>query len=394
MGAGLIALTVTQEVMIAVAGAAGAAGGGTGMNNNCCSKGMQQPTPPIANVIQGTMDTYAIVTNKFVIAHDAAAAALHSWYETGYNTFTSNASSAWSYVTGPIKGVAEAAMNSLGLFGGGATATFSMAATNVGTYTAGLVASIGPTQASNIATDIASYAGTTATPASTSVLQYGLANSTTPGLLSQLESEIVSVLKSAVTWILEKVFQMLPSAAASTVASMSANIAAVTPYVSGLMSAYSAYQLAFMLASMLTQCKAEEFKLGFQRKEHLCHMVGTYCKDSLPVFGCQMTATTFCCYPSPLVNIIMSQIQDAQPQIAGGYGSSKNPNCGGLTIPELAQVNWSKVNLQPWLAMLQSSGLIQTTNSSAAAMNTPVQMAHPTGQVSPTAAVPTAAAAS
>ncbi len=357
------------------------------MDNNCCAKGMQQPAPAISNIIQGTMDAYAIVTNKYVIAHDVGAATLHMWYETGYHSFTGYAGQLYSYVTGAIKGVAESAMNSLGVMGAAASTSVVMPATSISAYAMGQSAEIGSTQAAGITQTISNYSGVTSTASDAAAFQSGA--HTNISYLEQFKAAIQAALKAVIKWILQKVFHIAARQAGEYAASFLKLAGQVFQFLSAVMAIYSAYQLAYMLASMLTQCKSEDFKLGFMRKEHLCHMVGTYCKDSLPIFGCQMTATTFCCYPSPLVNIIMSQIQDAQPQIAGGYGSPKNPNCGGLTIPELAQVNWSKVNLSQWLAMLQSSGLIQTTNSSAAAMNTPYQMAHPSGQVSPTSALPT-----
>jgi hypothetical protein len=401
MGAGSILLVV-------LAAAAGGYGGGTGMNNNCCAKGMQQPTPPIAEVIQGTLDTYAIVTNQYVIANDAGAAALHTFFETAYSSFSSSAATMWSYTVAPVKAVGESMLNSLGLLGAAPAAASGLvstatAAINLGATSAGLLTSLSASNAASVTTLVSNYVASNSGGVAMTVAnqtQYldqvlsgtaasGVGSSSSAGYISMFKAAIQSALKTAVKWVLQKIFHVAAKNLAGDVAAMAHFASEAVYFASAVMAVYSAYSLANMLASMLTQCKSEEFKLGFQRKEHLCHMVGTYCKDSLPIFGCQMTATTFCCYPSPLVNIIMSQIQDAQPQIAGGYGSPKNPNCGGLTIPELAQVNWSKVNLSAWLAMLKSSGLVQMTNSSAAAMNTPYQMAHPNGQVSPTATVPT-----
>jgi hypothetical protein len=70
-----------------------------------------------------------------------------------------------------------------------------------------------------------------------------------------------------------------------------------------------------------------------------------------------------------------------QPNVAGGYGATNNPDCNGFTVQQLAAVNWSQVSLSQWLAILEQSGLLQSTNQSAAAGYNQGIQDHPSGVV-------------
>jgi conjugal transfer mating pair stabilization protein TraN len=43
-----------------------------------------------------------------------------------------------------------------------------------------------------------------------------------------------------------------------------------------------------------------------------------------------------------------------------GYGSAKHPDCRGIPITVLASVDWSRIDLSEWLAMLTAANLIVT----------------------------------
>mgnify|MGYP007078473656 FL=1 len=37
-------------------------------------------------------------------------------------------------------------------------------------------------------------------------------------------------------------------------------------------------------------------------------------------------------------------------------GDPENPSCGGITMDQISQIDWEKINLDEWMALLQSTG--------------------------------------
>lgn len=44
-------------------------------------------------------------------------------------------------------------------------------------------------------------------------------------------------------------------------------------------------------------------------------------------------------------------------QTGQGWGTAESPQCGGIPVDTLANINWDEVNLDEWLAILASEGL-------------------------------------
>ena len=54
----------------------------------------------------------------------------------------------------------------------------------------------------------------------------------------------------------------------------------------------------------------------------------------------------------------MEQIY-AQPQMKLNWGTPKNPTCDGLALTEMHKVDWKKVNLDEWTAILIKTGNVK-----------------------------------
>jgi conjugal transfer mating pair stabilization protein TraN len=116
--------------------------------------------------------------------------------------------------------------------------------------------------------------------------------------------------------------------------------------------AFDPYSLAIMVCIMiimkLMECSQEEAMLQMHKGAHLCHMVGSYCSKKHWSDGsgsdssCVLTTQTYCCYNSLLAKIISEQ---GRPQIGKSYGTAQNPDCSGFTIPEIQQLDFSKIDL-------------------------------------------------
>ncbi|MEA1053972.1 conjugal transfer protein TraN, partial [Lamprobacter modestohalophilus] len=83
-----------------------------------------------------------------------------------------------------------------------------------------------------------------------------------------------------------------------------------------------------------------------------CHYVGSYC-DSEILGICIEKQKAFCCFNTPLARIINEQ---AYPQLGRGWGEPEHPNCRGLSLQELERLDWSRIDLSEWIALLTQAG--------------------------------------
>jgi conjugal transfer mating pair stabilization protein TraN len=122
------------------------------------------------------------------------------------------------------------------------------------------------------------------------------------------------------------------------------------------MYAYMIYTVAVILVRLIWTCEQAEFELGAKRELRACHRVGGYCKSK--VLGvCIEKRDSYCCFNTPLARIINEQVR---PQLGRDWGEPDAPNCGGLSVTELARVDWSRVNLDEWLGILYETGHFPT----------------------------------
>ena len=119
---------------------------------------------------------------------------------------------------------------------------------------------------------------------------------------------------------------------------------------------YTIYNVLDILVHIIWACEEEEFELGAKRQMKVCHYVGSFCKTQ--VLGvCIEKRDSYCCFNSPLSRILQEQVR---AQTGRSWGSGKEPDCGGLRPPELAQVDWNRVDLSEWLALLSLAGEMPT----------------------------------
>ena len=51
------------------------------------------------------------------------------------------------------------------------------------------------------------------------------------------------------------------------------------------------------------------------------------------------------------------------------YGDIKQPDCRGIPINRLSEVDWDRVNLDEWLAILKTTNRLPTAGSAADMLN-------------------------
>jgi conjugal transfer mating pair stabilization protein TraN len=130
--------------------------------------------------------------------------------------------------------------------------------------------------------------------------------------------------------------------------------AIVGSVLSFAVAAYAIYQVFTILVQIIWACERDEFDLAVKRQLRSCHMVGSYCNTS--VLGvCIERRESHCCFASPLSRILQQQMR---PQLGRGWGTPRQPDCSGLTIAEMGSIDWQRVDLSEWVAILASEGML------------------------------------
>lgn len=129
----------------------------------------------------------------------------------------------------------------------------------------------------------------------------------------------------------------------------------IVSMVNFIMWLYTIYQILDLLVQIIWQCEEDEFVLGAKRRMKVCHYIGSYCKTSIGV--CVEKRDSYCCFNSPLARIMQEQIRG---QLGISWGEPDDPDCHGLLISELENVDWEKIDLSEWLALLNLSGKYPT----------------------------------
>lgn len=87
----------------------------------------------------------------------------------------------------------------------------------------------------------------------------------------------------------------------------------------------------------LASCSSEEKTLGLAKEAGKTVYVGSYKSGFLGTTKYKV----YCSFPSKLARIIMEQ---GKPQIPSDFGGAKNPNCEGLSLNELQNINFDVID--------------------------------------------------
>ena len=123
--------------------------------------------------------------------------------------------------------------------------------------------------------------------------------------------------------------------------------------------AYTAYQVAIILAQIIWACEDDELELAVKRELKQCTSLGSYCATD-SILGCIESRRSYCCYASPFSRIMQEQIR---PQLDQGFGDAEDPDCSGISLQALQDVDWTKVDLDEWIAMLADNGQLPDAES-------------------------------
>lgn len=122
---------------------------------------------------------------------------------------------------------------------------------------------------------------------------------------------------------------------------------------------YMVYVIVDLLINIIWECEEKEFELGAKKETRQCTFVGSYCA-SKALGSCVEKRETYCCYGSVVGRIIQEAAHD---QLGISYGDIENPTCEGLTPDQMAQMDWSRIDLSEWIGMLNIAGRLPTMNT-------------------------------
>lgn len=89
------------------------------------------------------------------------------------------------------------------------------------------------------------------------------------------------------------------------------------------------------------KCNSEEKALGKAKEDKLTVSVGEFC--SKKVLGvCLQKKRSYCQFDSKLAQIVQQQGRNGQLRI--GFGSSKHPDCRGITVDELQRIKFDQLD--------------------------------------------------
>ena len=166
-------------------------------------------------------------------------------------------------------------------------------------------------------------------------------------LTEQIQKIMADVFKSAGQ---DAAIEEAATSAATQATESLANGAA--SWMSTVSTIYTAYVVTMVMIQMVWKCEEEEFTMNAQRQLKNCTYVGDYCKSDSP-FGCIEKREAYCCFNSPLSRIIQEQVRG---QLGRNFGSARNPECGGIPLDQIADIDWERVDLDEWLGILQANG--------------------------------------
>jgi len=125
-----------------------------------------------------------------------------------------------------------------------------------------------------------------------------------------------------------------------------------------------------LLSSLFFHCEPEEMELWSQRKLGNCTYLGKKCSDCLSLGGdcddvkwdswsCTAYKEKYCCYGNMLGKLVQEGVR-GNAQMGLEFGSYKSPDCEGLTIEQLARIDWTLVDFEPWVKFLLEHDIIPT----------------------------------
>ena len=103
----------------------------------------------------------------------------------------------------------------------------------------------------------------------------------------------------------------------------------------------------------LSYCNSEEKQLAKDKKDAKCHYIGNHGREVLSGLWVSSYQHTYCCFPSKFTRVLQEQ---ARSQLGKSWGSSRSPDCGGLSTEEISRLDFEKMDLSEILEDFKKMG--------------------------------------
>lgn len=119
---------------------------------------------------------------------------------------------------------------------------------------------------------------------------------------------------------------------------------------------YTIYTCIDTALKMVFKCKTQDFETSSNKALKKCTFLYDKCVMKVPSAlagkSCYDRRYYFCCYSSPLARIIMEQVRKTNQ--LGRFEGDRN--CSGITVDEVAKLDWDKIDLSEWTALILEAG--------------------------------------
>lgn len=143
----------------------------------------------------------------------------------------------------------------------------------------------------------------------------------------------------------------------------------VATFANFMMMAYMYYQAAMLAYNLFADCgddDGRQVEFNYKREKlRVCHMMSSRCRNRDFFGAIRSEYRKACCFSSPLSRILQEQIRS---QLGISWGSSCSPQCRAITLSELQTVDWGRVDLSEWTAILYESGIFPDNPAEQGAM--------------------------
>lgn len=112
--------------------------------------------------------------------------------------------------------------------------------------------------------------------------------------------------------------------------------------------------------SGLAACNSNEMAIGKAKAKKVTVIVGERC-DRQVLGACIQKSQVYCVFEGKLARII--QEQGRRDQLGVKFGSGDSPNCRGITIPELQNIDFDKINFSDFYEDLMKNQKIPDTSA-------------------------------
>jgi len=101
-----------------------------------------------------------------------------------------------------------------------------------------------------------------------------------------------------------------------------------------------------LVLTELTSCPASDQNTAMKKAQGICHFVGSYC-SSKTLGICNTRKESYCCFNSKIAKAITVQ---GKAQLGKNMGTAKRPNCSGLSITEVENLDFSLIDFSDFIA--------------------------------------------